>query len=63
VREVLVVELDLSLRHFRLQRGALVEDAAGLQGWVQLDSLPVRLRRDEVVALLMVGPFGETTLR
>jgi Uma2 family endonuclease len=62
VREVLVFEVDHSLRHWRRRGEALVERAPDRDGWVQLDSLPVRLHRDDRGGWHMAGPFGLTTL-
>jgi Uma2 family endonuclease len=61
VQELLVVELDHSLRHWRRQNEALSEVPAGGDGWVELVSLPVRVTREEGGTLRMDGPFGETT--
>jgi Uma2 family endonuclease len=62
VREVLVVELDRSLRHWRRQEDTLVELPARAGGWVQLATVPIRLRPDEAGGFAMEGPFGISTL-
>jgi Uma2 family endonuclease len=61
VREMLVVELDCSVRRWSRQGTSLLEVDAGPDGWAQLDTLPVRLRRDDAGGLVMQGPFGSTT--
>jgi Uma2 family endonuclease len=62
VHEVLVVELDRSLRHWRRHEEALTEVTSDVTGWVQLDCLPVRIRLTKAGELMMEGPFGVTTL-
>jgi Uma2 family endonuclease len=62
VHEVLVVELDISLRHWTRHGETLLEVAPDREGWVQLTSLPVRMQRDQRGGLRMEGPFGVSTL-
>jgi hypothetical protein len=61
VREMLVVELDHSLRHWLRDEERLVEVAIGVEEWVELVAVPVRLRRRRDGLLEMEGPAGVTT--
>jgi hypothetical protein len=60
VRELLLIELDRTLRQWRRHEGTLVEMAADADGWTQLISLPVQAPGDEVGGMTMEGPFGVT---
>jgi Uma2 family endonuclease len=61
VQELLVIELDMSLRHWARQEGELIEvtEAGGTQ--VTPAALPVTLRKVNGTVLAMEGSFGTTT--
>lgn len=61
VREVLIIELDMTLRHWARPEERLTEITAGDGSSAALEAIPVTLRRTSEGVLAMDGPFGSTT--
>jgi Uma2 family endonuclease len=61
VQEFLVIELDLTMRHWARREELLRDVTVGDGTSVTLEALPVTLSRTEQGALAMDGDFGTTT--